>query len=96
MRSTLMGAAAVLVVAAASACADQTPTAPARTTLPVAAAAPPVIASTSTICVGYAHRRVVSEIRLEAAQERHAPHAVIQKLSDEVDHLDAISRDACN
>lgn len=96
MRNTLMGATAVLVVAAASACADQTPTAPARTTLPVAAAAPPVVTSPSTICVGYAHRRLQSEMRLDAAQERHAAKAVIQKLLDEVEHLDAISRDACN
>lgn len=96
MRNTLMGATAVLVVAAASACADQTPTAPARTSLPVAAAAPPVVTSPSTICVGYAHRRLQSEMRLDAAQERHAAKAVIQKLSDEVEHLDAISRDACN
>jgi hypothetical protein len=35
-------------------------------------------------------------MRLETAQEHHAPQAVIQKLSDEVEHLDAISRDACN
>jgi len=96
MRNTLMGATAVLVVAAASACADQTPTAPARTTLPVAATAPPVVTSPSTICVGYAHRRLQSEMRLETAQEHHAAAAVIQKLSDEVEHLDAISRDACN
>lgn len=96
MRNTLMGATAVLVVAAGSACADQTPTAPARTSLPVAAAAPPVVTSPSTICVGYAHRRLQSEMRLDAAQERHAAKAVIQKLSDEVEHLDAISRDACN
>lgn len=97
MRNTFMGTTAVLVVAAASACADQAPTAPAaRTTLPVATAAPPVVTSPSTICVGYAHRRVVSEMRLEAAQEHHASQAVIQKLSDEVEHLDAISRDACN
>jgi len=96
MRNTFIGATALLVVAAASACADQTPTAPARTTLPVAAVAPPVVTSPSTICVGYAHRRLQSEMRLETAQEHHAAKAVIQKLSDEVEHLDAISRDACN
>jgi len=96
MRNTLMGATAILVVAAASACADQTPTAPARTALPATAAAPPVVTSPSTICLGYAHRRVVSEMRLEAAQEHHAAEALVQKLSDEVAHLDAISRDACN
>lgn len=96
MRNTVMGATVFLVVAIASACADQTPTAPARTALPVATAAPPVVTSTSTICTGYAHRRLQSEMRLEAAQEHGASKAVIQKLSDEVEHLDAISRDACN
>jgi hypothetical protein len=96
MRTTIMGATAILVVAAASACADQTPTSPARPTAPTATVAEPVIASTSTICVGYAHRRIVSQMKLEAAQEHHASKALLQKLSDDVDHLDAISRDACN
>ena len=96
MRTSIPGATAILVVAVSSACADQTPTAPTRAVTPAATIAEPVITSTSTICVGYAHRRVVSQMRLEAAQEHHASEAVIQKLSDELDHLDAISHDACN
>lgn len=97
MRTRVRGAAAVLVVAAASACADQTPpTAPRRSVEPAAAVATPTVTSTSTICVGYVHRRAVAQLRLEAAQERHAAAAVIQKLSDEIDHMDRISRDACN
>lgn len=91
------GATAILVVAAASGCADQTPpTAPRHSVEPAASVAAPTITSTSTVCVGYVHRRAVAQMRLEGAQERHAADAIIQKLSDEVDHIDQISRDACN
>lgn len=97
MPTRVTGATAILVVAAATACADQTPpTAPRQSVQPAAAVAAPTVTSTSTVCVGYVHRRAVVQLRLEAAQERHAPDAVIQKLSDEIDHMDKISGDACN
>jgi predicted outer membrane protein len=97
MRSTYLAVGtAALALTSLAACADNaSPTAP-KGPAPTAAVAPPVMSSSSTVCLAFTKKQMVAQLKLENARQKNAGVAQLDQLQGEADKLARMSGEACN